>query len=79
MSLRLIITRLEDVPAAWRSEYIAMPDGRYELDCVGPLKNALRQQRTFAREMEKFAVGNPELQELIRKAKRAAVSPQKES
>jgi hypothetical protein len=65
MTVKLTIQSLDEVPAAWRSEYVPRPDGSFDLDCIGGLKSALAAQRRFEKEITRLAVGNPELKAAI--------------
>jgi hypothetical protein len=60
----LIIRKLTDVPAAWRSEYVARGDG-FELDIVGPLKSALAAERKWNAAVRKLQWKYPELHAAI--------------
>jgi hypothetical protein len=65
MSVPLVVENLNQVPTAWRSEYVRTPDGKFELDVIGPLKSALRRERRFHQAITRLAQHDPELRAIV--------------
>jgi hypothetical protein len=60
-----VIDNLNQVPAAWRSEYVALPNGKFELQVIGAIMDALRKERAFRASIWKLSAKAPSLRAAI--------------
>ena len=65
MPLPLTGNSLDQLPEAWRSEYLPRGDGKFEINLVGGLMSALRKERAFRASVWKLSEKAPKLRAVL--------------